>query len=81
MFVNEKNVLKKLLSKDEFKKCEDVVNGTADLFEEKALLEKLVEIYSTGEFAGTMPTDVAKARSEVPDEWLLERLWKVFKNE
>ena len=78
MFVDEKNILRKLLTPQEFTKCKEIADGDLELWEDQDLLSKLFEIYWAGDLRGDMPYDIAKAHSGTPDDWISARLEKVF---
>ena len=78
MYVNELEILKQNLPNHEFELLKKIMNGNDDLINHEQLLEKLVRIYTVGVFAGSMPYTVQKAETQTPDEWLSNRLSKLF---
>lgn len=77
-FVNEKEMLKNLLTPKEFEKCQLIAEGNYELYEDDSLNQKLFNLYWQGQLRGDMPYDVAKARSQTPDVWISRRLEEVF---
>lgn len=77
LFVNEAELLKKLLSKQEFEKCKQVARGEIELYTDEGLTSKLTEYYTQN---NEMPYTTQKAQKETPDEWLSKRLELVFKD-
>lgn len=59
------------LSKAEIDQIPDYINGEIDFYGTSAY-EKLYEYFAFD--THEMPYEVAKARSETPDDWILERL-------
>lgn len=78
LYIREKEILESQLEKHEIKFIVNVVENNASLINNEKLLEKLSRIYSYGVFGGEMPYSVQTAHSDTPDNWLEERLSKVY---
>ena len=59
------------LNQEEIAQMPDFINGDLDFYGSSAY-EKLYEYFAFG--VCEMPYDVAKARTETPDDWILDRL-------
>lgn len=79
-FYKEKDLLKKYLTSKEFELCEKIAEGDEDVLSHQDLHDKLYELYSSGSLRGDMPIGTMNADTQTPDEWLLDRLTKVFRD-
>tara|TARA_B100000683_G_scaffold249773_1_gene264286 strand:- start:204 stop:431 length:228 start_codon:yes stop_codon:yes gene_type:complete len=59
------------LSKEEVKQMPEFINGEIDFYGTSAF-QKLYDYFAFQ--TCEMPYDVAKARTETPDDWILEKL-------
>jgi hypothetical protein len=78
LFFREKNIIEEKLNKNEFTVLKHILTSNDSLINYERLLGKLMLMYSSGVFAGEMPYSVQTAETETPDEWLHDRLSKVF---
>lgn len=81
LYVKEKEILEQNLTLNEVSLLKKVLRGSDSLINHEQLLEKLVRIYSEKPFGGEMPYTVQKAETQTPDEWLEDRLSKVYEGE
>ena len=59
------------LNREEVEQMTDFINGEIDFYGTSAY-EKLYEYFAFQ--TAEMPYDVAKARTETPDDWILDRI-------
>ena len=75
IFLNEDKLLGQFLSNQEINICKQIAEGYSDLLDHKDLHDKLFEFYSKN---NEMPYNTQIAYDQTPDEWISDRLSKVF---
>ena len=81
LYVDEKKIVEQNLTTNEVELLKKVLKSDDSLLNHEQLLGKLVNMYSTKPFGGEMPYSVQTAETQTPDEWLEERLSKVYAEE